>query len=190
MRNWEDYSINDNVSYINSLLDEGLTMKEIEEKHYNVVERVIVKRLARRGYKRTKEGNRLFMLVDMQKANIKPIKAKSKGVEEKLPSKYKSNELLNNYNSNIDMQKLKELIEMLEPLKALLQKSELENNIIDVSAEELKVVKVEVPKVRSFKIDSNTLDKWDKFTKENNIYSVMDLVNSALVEYIEKYSKR
>lgn len=88
------------------------------------------------------------------------------------------------------MQKLSELIELLEPIKVLLKKSELESNVIDVSLEELKVVKVEVSKVRSFKVDKTTLEKWDKFTKENDLYSVMDLVNSALLEYINKYSKR
>lgn len=46
------------------------------------------------------------------------------------------------------MQKLSELIELLEPIKVLLKKSELESNVIDVSLEELKVVKVEVSKVR------------------------------------------
>lgn len=36
MRNYEDYSIEDNVQYINQLLNDGLTMREIEEKYFNV----------------------------------------------------------------------------------------------------------------------------------------------------------
>lgn len=60
MRNYEEYSIVDNVQYINELLNSGLSMKEIEEDHFNVKERVIVKRLARKGYKRSSEGNRLI----------------------------------------------------------------------------------------------------------------------------------
>lgn len=191
MRNYEDYSIEDNVKYINKLLSDGLSMKQIEEDHYNVSERVIVKRLSRRGYKRAKDGNRLFILVDNNKADIKPNNVNIKHTKTKaLQKDYNSSTLQNNYNSNVDMEKLKELIELLEPIKELLKKSELESNVIDVSQDELKVVKVEAPKVRSFKVDKTTLEKWDMFTRENDLYSVMDLVNSALLEYINKYSNK
>lgn len=191
MRNYEDYSIEENVKYINQLLNAGLSMKQIEEDHYNVSERVIVKRLSRRGYKRAKDGNRLFVLADNNKADIKPNKPHIKHTKTKaLQKDYNSSTLQNNYNSNVDMEKLSELIELLEPIKELLKKSELESNVIDVSQDELKVVKVEAPKVRSFKVDKTTLEKWDMFTRENDLYSVMDLVNSALLEYINKYSRR
>lgn len=192
MRKWEDHSIEDNVRYINQLLNQNLTMKVIEEDYYNVSERVIVKRLLRKGYKRSSEGYRLFVLFDEGKVNRNHIHTKNKHIKKeinKLQNNYKSNELQNNYQSNFDIQKLSELIELIEPIKELLKKSELESNILDISVEELKVVKVENPKVRSFKISTETLTKWDNFTKENNIYSVMDLVNSALLEYIHKYSK-
>lgn len=188
MRNYEDYSIEENVKYINQLLSDGLSMREIEKNHYNVADRVIVKRLSRRGYKRAKDGNRLFVLIDSNKADIKPHKG-SEVVNSTLQKDYNSNVLQNNYNDNVDMKKLKELIDLLEPIKVLLNKNELESNVIDVSLEELKVVKVEEPKVRSFKVDKTTLEKWDRFTKENDLYSVMDLVNSALLEYINKYSR-
>lgn len=190
MRNYEDYSIEENVKYINQLLSDGLSMREIEKNHYNVADRVIVKRLTRRGYKRSKDGNRLFVLIDSNKADIKPHNVNIKHTKTKaLQKDYNSSTLQNNYNSNVDMEKLSELIELLEPIKALLKKSELEGDVIDVSIDELKVVKVEAPKVRSFKLDKSTLEKWDRFTKENNLYSVMDLVNSALLEYINKYSR-
>ena len=190
MRNYEDYSIEENVKYINQLLSDGLSMKQIEEDHYNVADRVIVKRLARKGYKRAKDGKRLFVLVN-NKADIKPNKPHIKHTKTKaLQKDYNGNVLQNDYNDNIDMEKLSELIELLEPIKELLKKSELESNVIDVLQDELKVVKVEAPKVRSFKVDKTTLEKWDMFTKENDLYSVMDLVNSALLEYINKYSKR
>ena len=189
MRNYEDYSVEDNVQYINKLLDDGLSMKQIEEDYYNVADRVIVKRLARKGYKRSKEGNRLFVLIDNNKANTKSNKGNSEVVNNTLQIDYNGNVLQNNYNSNVDMEKLLELIDLLEPIKALLKRNELEGDVIDVSIDELKVVKVEAPKVRSFKVDKTTLEKWDRFTKENDLYSVMDLVNSALLEYINKYSR-
>lgn len=188
MRNYEDYSIEDNVKYINELLNAGLSMREIEKNHYNVSDRVIVKRLTRRGYKRDKDGKRLFILAGSNKADIKPRKG-SEVVNNTLQRDYNGNVLQNNYNSNVDIEKLLELIDLLEPIKALLKRNELEGDVIDVSIDELKVVKVEAPKVRSFKVDKTTLEKWDRFTKENDLYSVMDLVNSALLEYINKYSR-
>ena len=191
MRNYEEYSIEENVQYINKLLGDGLSMKQIEEEHYNVADRVIAKRLSRRGYKRAKDGNRLFVLVDNNKADMKPNKPHIKHTKTNtLQKDYNGNVLQKDYNSSVDMGKLLELIDLLEPIKALLKKSELESNVIDVLQEELKVVKVEAPKVRSFKLDKTTLEKWDRFTKENDLYSVMDLVNSALLEYINKYSKK
>lgn len=190
MRIYENYTIKENVEYINKLLDNGLTMREIEEKHFNVSDRVIVKRLNRKGYKRSNKGNRLFILIDSNKANTEPSNTSKCTNNKKLQNNYESNELRHNYNSSVDMKKLVELIDLLEPLKELLKKNELESNVIDVSLEELKVIKVNDPKVRSFKIDNSTLKKWDKFTKEHDLYSVMDLVNTAFIEFVEKYSKR
>lgn len=196
---WEELSLEDNVSFINEKLIEGLTMKVIEEEYYKVNERTIAKRLLKRGYKRSKEGSKLFILVDEVKSNTEPKKAKLERKKNELQEDYKSSglqknsensELQKNYQSNVDMQKLSELIELIEPIKKLLKKSEFESNVINVDMEELRVVKVEDPKVRSFKISSETLKNWDKFTKDNNVYSVMDLVNSALIEYMNKYSKR
>ena len=187
MRNYEDYSVEDNVQYINKLLDDGLSMKQIEEDYYNVADRVIVKRLARKGYKRSKEGNRLFVLIDNNKANTKSNKGNSEVVNNTLQKKYNSNVLQKNYNDSVDIQKLLEVIDLLEPIKELLKKNELEGDVIDLSVDELKVVKVKDPKVRSFKIDKTTLEKWDKFTKKHNLYSVMDLVNTALLEFMDKY---
>ena len=190
LRIYENYTVKENVEYINKLLQNGLTMREIEEKHFNVSDRVIVKRLNRKGYKRSSKGNRLFVLIDNNKADIEPNNTNKCTNDKRLQSNYKSNELQYNYNSSVDMKKLLELIDLLEPLKELLKKNELESNVIDVSLEELKVIKVNDPKVRSFKIDNSTLQKWDKFTKEHDLYSVMDLVNTALIEFIERHSKR
>lgn len=190
LRIYENYTVKENVEYINKLLGDGLTMREIEEKHFNVADRVIVKRLNRKGYKRSNKGSRLFILIDNNEADIEPNNTNKCTNGKRLQNNYKSNELQYNYNSSVDMKKLLELIDLLEPLKELLKKNELESNVIDVSLEELKVIKVNDPKVRSFKIDNSTLQKWDKFTKEHDLYSVMDLVNTALIEFIERHSKR
>ena len=73
-------------------------MREIEEDHYNVSERVIVKRLTRRGYKRAKGGKRLFVLDGNNKDDTTPNDTKVKAVNILSAEEIKKlKELVNNY---------------------------------------------------------------------------------------------
>lgn len=145
---------------------------------------MIVKRLARKGYKRSDEGNRLFILVDEKKSLEMSNKAKSKPIkvsDEQLQQDYK--ETINKL-SDDDVIALKQLLSRVDEIQELLN-----NYKNSVNSDELKVHKVNKAKVRSWKVDSETLKKWDKFTKANNLYSVSDLINSALLEYINNHNK-
>ena len=50
--NLNEMDINEVVNYINKELNKGRTLKDIETIDFNVNDRVIAKRLGRRGYKR------------------------------------------------------------------------------------------------------------------------------------------
>lgn len=58
---YEDMSLDQIIEYINTELLKGRTMKDIEENDFNVNERVIAKRLAR---KNVKKINGQFVLKD------------------------------------------------------------------------------------------------------------------------------
>lgn len=178
MRNYDDYTIEENVQYINELLRDGLSMKQIEEDHYNVAERVIVKRLARKGYKRSNEGNRLFVLVDSEKANRKPNKAHTK------PNKTKD------IFSDEEVQKLKELINNYDDIMYMCSKCNTNNTQHIHDIEDIQIIQTYNTKQKMFRVDVEVLERWSAFCEEYKHIKVQSLISSALLEYIEKYSKR
>lgn len=181
MRNYDDYTIEENVQYINELLMNGLSMKQIEEDHYNVSERVIVKRLSRRGYKRSSENNRLFVLVDSEKANRKPNKAHTKHTK------------ANNIFSDEEVQKLKQLINNYDDIMCVLSmysKCNTTNTQHIHDIEDIQIIQTYNTKQRMFRVDVEVLEKWSAFCEEYKHIKVQSLISSALLEYINKYSKR
>lgn len=185
MRNYDDYSIEENVQYINQLLIDGLSMKQIEEDHYNVAERVIVKRLSRRGYKRAKDGNRLFTLIDSTKADIKPHKATTKSNNTK--------DKATNTLSPEEVQKLKELINNYDDIMYMLNiysKCNTNNTQSISNVEDIKIIQTCNTKQRMFRVDVEVLNRWNEFCQEYKHIKVQSLISSALLEYIEKYSKK
>ena len=178
MRNYDDYTIEENVQYINELLSNGLSMKQIEEDHYNVSERVIVKRLIRRGYKRSSEGNRLFVLVDSEKANRKPNKANRK------PNKTKD------IFSDEEVQKLKQLINNYDDIMYMCSKCNTTNTQHIHDIEDIQIIQTYNTKQKMFRVDVEVLEKWNEFCEEYKHIKVQSLISSALLEYINKYSKR
>ena len=185
MRNYEDYTIEENVQYINELLSNGLSMKQIEEDHYNVSERVIVKRLLRRGYKRSSEGNRLFTLVDSEKANRKPNKANRKpNKANRKPNKTKD------IFSDEEVQKLKQLINNYDDIMYMCSKCNTTNTQHIHDIEDIQIIQTYNTKQKMFRVDVEVLERWSAFCEEYKHIKVQSLISSALLEYIEKYSKR
>lgn len=182
MRNYDDYTIEENVQYINELLKNGLSMKQIEEDHYNVSERVIVKRLIRRGYKRSKENNRLFVLVDSEKANRKPNKAHTKPT--------KSDTKATKTFSDEEVQKLKQLINNYDDIMYMCSKCNTTNTQHIHDIEDIQIIQTYNTKQRMFRVDIEVLERWNEFCEEYKHIKVQSLISSALLEYIEKYSKR
>ena len=92
-------------------------------------------------------------------------------------------------NKNIDMNKLKELIELIEPIKKVIQEYNKSKNVIEVEPAEWKPKNITEVKQKLFKIDVEVLEKWEQFVKDNKQYKVQNLISLALEEFIEKYSK-
>lgn len=182
MRNYDDYTIEENVQYINQMLSDGLSMKQIEEDHYNVSERVIVKRLSRKGYKRSSDGNRLFVLVDSTKAHTKPNKATRKPT--------KSDTKATKTFSDEEVQKLKELINNYDDIMYMCSKCNTTNTQHIHDIEDIQIIQTYNTKQRMFRVDIEVLEKWNEFCEEYKHIKVQSLISSALLEYINKYSKR
>ena len=92
-------------------------------------------------------------------------------------------------NKNIDINKISELIDMIEPLKEVIQEYNKNKNIVDIKTTELNPPSITEVKQKLFKIDVNVLGQWEKFVLDHKQYKVQNLVSLALDEFIKKYDK-
>ena len=178
-------SIEQLVEYVNQELSKGRTMKDIETNDFNVNDRVIVKRLNRRGYKRT--GNEFKQDItnvtqkDKEYEN-KPIQGSSKAIA---PTE---NSVIQKSNRSINNEKLMELVDLIEPIKEMLEDYNRNKNIVDVNTVELRPKAVTEVKQKLFKIDINVLEQWEEFVLNHKEFKVQQLISLALEEFINKYN--
>ena len=110
-------NINEVVEYVNQELLKGRTMKDIETVDFGVNERVIVKRLNRRGYKK-QDG--IFKKNIDTTCNITEIeKPKNEGIVK--------------VKNNIDMDKLQKLLDNLDSLLELCKARNNINNTCNIN---------------------------------------------------------
>lgn len=169
--------IDEIIKYINKELSKGRTLKDIETIDFNVNDRVIAKRLARKGYKRINN-----QYIHQSNTNVLNDKIDSNI----LATKESNTKVLPKYN-NIDLNKLNELIDLIEPIKEVIQKYNESKNIIEVENIELKPKAVTEVKQKIFKVDIDVSNKWDKFISEHKEFKVQQLISLALDEFIDKY---
>ncbi len=212
--NWDDNNIENIVEYINNEL-KTRTMVDIEVNDFKVNDRVIVKRLTRRGYKRI-DG--FYVKVNEHSAPKKKVQ-NNKVIPQYNQSTTKvqqefiediTNESNNSITTvippsevalfkEIDLKSLKELTELVEPIKLLVKQynsSITKENIIEVEPIEVVIDKskfIGEVKPVGFKLYSGVYDKWKEFTnqscyKDKNI-KAQELLAMALIEYMKKYSK-
>lgn len=178
-------SIEQLVGYVNQELSNGRTMKDIETNDFNVNDRVIVKRLTRRGYKRI--GNEF-------KQSITNVIQKDKESAERViqePSKAiapTENKSIQKHNRSISDEKLMELVDLIEPIKEMLENYNRNKNIVEVNTVELRPKAVTEVKQKLFKIDINVLEQWEEFVLNHKEFKVQQLISLALEEFINKYN--
>ena len=149
--------IEDIVNYIN---------KEVNE-------RVIAKRLNRKGYKRINNEFKKDITKVIQKDNNINLN--------------KNNSIIQKYNNDININELKELIQLIEPIKEVIKEYNRSKSIVEVETIELIPKAVTEVKQKLFKIDVNILNKWEQFVLEHKEYKVQQLISLALEEFINKY---
>lgn len=189
---WKDENIERLVKEINIELKKGRSMKEIELEEFGVNERVIAKRLKRKGY--IKKDNQY--IISSEKLIQKDNKSINKSMNESITEvKQKDKVALNKIKGNdlsyneLDINKLIELINLIEPIKEVIQEYNKSKNIIDIEpTPQLQPIGVTEVKQKLFKIDVDILNRWDKFVLERKQFKVQDLVSLALDEFIKKYS--
>lgn len=178
-------SIEQLVEYVNQELSKGRTMKDIETNDFNVNDRVIVKRLTRRGYKRAgnefKQGVTNVIQKDKEFKN-KPILEPNKDIAST------ENKSIQKHNRSISNEKLMELVDLIEPIKEMIEEYNRNKNIVDVTAVELRPKAITEVKQKLFKIDINVLEQWEEFVLNHKEFKVQQLISLALEEFIQKYN--
>ena len=81
-----------------------------------------------------------------------------------------------------------ELVDLIEPIKEMLEDYNRNKNIVDVNTVELRTKKVTEVKQKLFKIDSNVLEQWEEFVLNHKEFKVQQLISLALEEFINKYN--
>lgn len=183
MRNYENFSIEDNIQYINEQLNNGISMLTIEKEHYGVGRDTITKKLNRKGYKRSSDGKRQFVLQDIYKCDTKP-------------NKENINKIQGNKDNGLTCNEIKQLRELLNAKDELLSVLKRDNycNTVNThyiqNTEDIQIIQTYNTKQRMFRVDVEVLERWNDFCDEYKHIKVQSLISSAINEYIEKYSKR
>lgn len=165
------------VNFINEELSKGRAMIDIENKEFNVNERVITKRLNRKGY--TKINNQF-----VPKEGLEYQAINNRASTEREVSATLSNCVNPKYNNNInkDRDKLEELINLLEPIKEVIHEFNKSKTTTELKAKNTTKVKQKL-----FKIDVEVLEEWEQFVAEHKQFKVQNLISLALEEFINKY---
>lgn len=184
MKVYEEMTTEDVIEYFQSEMAKGRSAKEIEIEDFGVAERVIRKRLARKGIK-----------LDIPKTDNKSI---TKVIDKSMPD-YKSNtsvievkqfdnkSITSVINEVIDVRAVNELTTLIEPLKELLQKYHNSNYIIDIEPNEFKVNVAKEVKSKVFKIDVEVLKQLEEFCDLYSQYKLQDIISTLLSEAMSKY---
>jgi len=98
-----------------------------------------------------------------------------------------SDGVIQKFNKDIDINALKELISLIDPIKEVIQEYNKSKNIIEIEKVALNPKNITEVKQKLFKVDVDVLMNWEKFAAEHKQYKVQNLISLALEEFIQKY---
>lgn len=167
-------NISEVVKYINSELSKGRTQKDIELNDFGVNERVIAKRLGKRGYKKI---DNQFQLLSKCDNNVIIKKDKNNSNSLSAPKDNNLNDVMKNLIKNYDV-----IMEIIKEHKAKKNiKSENINIIIELPKETQKDFRT------SIRINNVIWQQFDKFIEDHKEFTKRDLLSMALKEYMENH---
>lgn len=160
----------DKINYFNNKLKEGQTVIRIRE-NIGISEKGWQKEVKENGYK---YDNKSKLYIDIKATTIATTNKKNDLINsDKLEI---SNYLIDNFNI------LKDMLEKYKATTTTTTESTTNKIIIDlVDDKHLK------PKPKSIRINEFVYQDWQKFCKENKLYSKQELISMALKEYMENY---
>lgn len=174
---WENNNIKGMVEYINGELKKGRKLMDISISDFNVNYKSIVIRLEKEGY-----FMNLNEFIEAEKLRQQEEELKQEEFVMPNDSDRNLNAKMGGIPNEVDFVKLIELQNLIEPLKELLDKK-----VISSSDTELPQISYLNITRKTFKVDSEVLDKWLSFCKSKKGYKMQDLTSRALAEYMERH---
>lgn len=202
------------LEYINNELLKGESLRSISEK-LSMSKTTIRDRFKKTGYIYSAETKQYYRDITINVQHQITLEEHAKTVEQATEP---TNEVIQNDNDSISevaiiekkinnplelqeyidfkntLSDVKELLEMKDQLKEVIQSYNKNKNIIDIL--EIQELKIDMSKFegdtkgRLIKIYSNVNDAWMEFCKVHNQFKMQDLYSMALLEYIDKYNKK
>ena len=183
-----DNNINEVIKYINLELEKGRTFKAIEEE-LGFNDRVLYKKLIRRGVKRSKEGYKLFTLSEDIKPHIDDVRSVYEGVVNYDNSNNsKSNQLTNNDDvisnqlTNEELTKIRLLLSSYDDIQQMLYNNSDTNN-----SNTLVVKNFDDITLKSIKVSNEVYQEFKEFCNQHKEYTQQNILSSCIEEYINKY---
>lgn len=183
--NYESMSLTDIIDYINLELSKERTMKDIEERDFNVSKGVITKRLNRKGYRKI---NNKFVFDENIKnttrknTTILHLKKENTTPETTELLQYKaSNDKPKKAFSTDELEKLQRLLNLdLDRLENIIKEYTTKNNTVS----SIKILD-ETTKVTSIRINQELYGKVKKYAKDNKI-QLVDIFSEMMIDYLKK----
>lgn len=194
---FDKLSIDKQVQFINIELkkDKNISVTKLCKK-FGLNKSTIISRFTKGGYKYSVDTREYIKDTKVIHNNIKSI---NKNIIQNNNKNIITNKIAKN-NDLMEMQELKgrltdlkELLDLKEQLKEIIQQYNKNKNVIDVpEPAELKIDKDKLKgelKGRLIKVYQNVNDDWIDFCKSNSQFKMQDLYSMALLEFMEKYKK-
>lgn len=183
-------NINDVVEFINNGLSEGFMVQDLR-KSLGMSEKAQQKLFREHGYKYNQK----------LKAYIKIGEAEDTPQPKKKTVRSSNTEMIqSNHTANTTAVQGKEMLEILNTVNELKgmthqfqemyqwYKMQTDTNIIDIDVPEFKVVKNNNDTIsRNLRIYTDTNKLFNEFCKDHKECKIQDILNTALVEFLDKY---
>lgn len=188
-------SFNDQLEILNTLLADGLTVKEIRS-NLRISEKALQKIIKESGYKYDQRQKKYISNTEVVKSNINNESVEkytnNQDYQNNTPVTFRSEE----YHKLLEM--IKNYDEMTKKLKQMDQVYEwYEKKILDENVIDIEIPKLEIPDnseqkervTRSFKLYADVNKDFKNFCNRSN-YKAQDIVSVALREFLDKYDKQ
>lgn len=163
------------INYINELLKQGKTVKEIRE-IVGYTEKKFQKEIKELGYKWNQGLKQYTLIGKCNTSDLEPIEIISNTNVQQIEYNILQTNTLDYLTNNLDILKL--IIEKFSNLD-----TEVNTDI---------VIKLDNTgnTLTSIRVNTTILNKFNSFCENNKAFKKSDLISMALAEYIDKYSKR